>query len=235
MGYKLLDAFSQLFAGAKYKHRSSNLGDHVASYLYEDILDLNRSAKLVSRMNAKLAVVNTANVTVGRHARRGDGTFGESVPNVATVFVDGFLVPRGRIASVEIGAETKILAKAMIKQIDRVISDLQRQVEHFKSSNTRAITVGIVGVNHADQYVSFEGRRQFKTDGGKHKHPVQEAAEAEKRLLTRARPAFDEFILLRFKATNIRPYPFSWVDEAETQVEYGAALARISREYESRF
>lgn len=235
MGYRLLDAFSGLFEGAKYKHRSSNLGDHVASFLYEDLVELNRSAKLVSRVKSGLAVVNTANVAVGKQVRRGDGTFGESVPNLATVFVDGFLVPRGRIAAVEIGAETKILAKAMIKQIDRVISDLQRQVEHFKTSNPNAIAVGIVGINHSEQYVSFEGRRQFKTDGKVHKHPIQEAAEAERRLIARAQPAFDELVLLRFRASNLKPYPFAWVNETETQVEYGAALARISREYESRF
>ncbi len=235
MGYLLLDAFSCLFDGVKYKHRSSNLGDHVASFLYEDIVTLNRSAKLVSRVKAGLAVVNAANVTVGKPARRGDGTFGESVPNLVTVVVEGFLVPRGRIASVEVGAETKILAKAMVKQIDRVISDLRRQVEHFKESNPKAICVGLVGVNHADEYVSFEGLRRFKTDGKKHKHPVQEAMDAEIRLIARAQPAFDELVFLRFRATNIKPYPFSWVDEAETQAEYGAALARISREYESRF
>lgn len=235
MQHRLLDAFRSLFDGVRYEHRKSNLGDFVASFLYEDLLDLGRSPRLVERVRSGLAAVNSANVTVGRPARRGDGTFGEVVPGVATVFVADFAVPRGRIAAVEIGAETKILAKAMIKQIDRVVNDLNRQVAHFKSSNPQAICVAIVGVNHAPQYVSFEGEREFPTDGRKHKHPIQEAAQAERRLLDLARPAFDEFLLLRFQATNMPPYPFSWIDENEIQVEYAAALARISREYQSRF
>jgi hypothetical protein len=233
--YHLLDAFRGLFDGAKYEHRRSNLGDYVASFLYEDLLALDRSPKLMERVRAGRAVVNTANLTVGRHARRGDGTFGDAVPGVAAVVVPDFAVRRGRIASIEIGAETKILAKAMIKQIDRVINDLTTQVAHFRGTSARAICVAIVGVNHAPQYSSFEGQREFPTDGKKYKHPIQEAEEAEDRLVRRARPAFDEFLLLRFRATNVPPYPFEWVNEAETQVEYAAALARISREYEVRF
>jgi hypothetical protein len=235
LSYKLLGAFGGLFQGTKYEHRKSNLGDYVASFLYEDLLDLARSPKLVERVRAGRAAVNTANVTVGKHARRGDGTFGEVVPGVPVAAVTGFDVPRGRIASVEVGAETKILAKAMIKQIDRVINDLRGQVEQFKRSNPRAICVGLVGVNWAEQYLSFEGDREFPTDGRKYKHPIQEAEDAEGRLNRLARPAFDEFLLLRFKASNQPPYPFEWVDGPETAVEYAAALVRISREYESRF
>lgn len=233
--YRLLDAFRSLFEGMKYEHRKSNLGDYVASFLYEDLLELGRSHKLVRRIRDGLAAVNAANVTVGRSSRRGDGTFGEVVPGVATVTIPDFGVPRGRIASVEIGAETKILAKAMIKQIDRVVNDLKTQVLHFKTSNPRAICAAIVGVNRAPQYLSFEGERQFPTEGKRYKHPIQEAADAEQRLLHLARPAFDEFLVLRFSATNAPPYPFAWTSEEETKVEYAAALARISREYENRF
>ena len=190
----------------KYEHRRSNLGDYVASFLYEDLFALGRSPKLVERVNSSRAVVNTANLTVGRHARRGDGTFGEAVPGVAAVVVPDFVVRRGRIASVEIGAETKILAKAMIKQIDRVINDLTTQVTHPRSSNARAICVALVGVNHAPQYSSFEGPREFPTDGRKYKHPVQEADDAEDRLIRRALPAFDEFVsaALRFLSASLR-------------------------------
>lgn len=235
MDYKLLDAFRGLFQGKKYEHRKSNLGDYVASFLYEDLLDLNRSTKLTERARSGRVAVNTANVTVGKQARRGDGTFGEVVPHVPTITIPGFLVPRGRIASIEIGAETKILAKAMIKQIDRVVGDLQRQVEQFRRSNSRAICVGVVGVNWASQYLSFEGERQFLTDGKKYKHPIQEAADAEDRLSRLVRPNFDEFLLLRFRVTNQPPFPFDWQDESEMKVEYAAAVARISREYEARF
>jgi hypothetical protein len=233
--YRLLEAFRSLFDGVKYEHRKSTLGDHVASFLYEDLVALARSPKLLQRVREGIAGVNAANVTVGRSARRGDGTFGEIVPGIAAVVVPGYVVPRGRIASVEIGAETKILAKAMIKQIDRVVNDLTTQVTHFKASNPRAICIAIVGVNHAAEYLSFEGTRTFPTDGRRYKHPVQEAAEATSRLVARAQPAFDEFVILPFEATNSPPYPFAWRNEQETRIEYGAALARISREYESRF
>ncbi len=65
--------------------------------------------------------------------------------------------------------------------------------------------------------------------------PVQEAAEAERRLRTRAAPDFDEFLILRFKATNAPPYPFEWANYNETRLDYGAALSRISAGYQQRF
>ena len=64
----------------------------------------------------------------GVAARRGDGTFGEIIPGEAPILDQGYLVARGPIATVEIGVEVKILAKATIKQIDRVINDLRNQV-----------------------------------------------------------------------------------------------------------
>lgn len=235
MRYRLLDAFADLFRGKRYNHRRSQLGDHVASFLYEDLFELARSPKLVERVKAASVVLNTANLTVGRTARRGDGTFGEAVPDQPNISVDGYAVKRGRIAAVEIGAETKILAKAMIKQIDRVVNDLRTQCEHFKSSNAHAISVAVVGVNHAAEYVSIEGRRRFATDGKHAKHPIQEAADAIARLRTLALPKFDEFLVLPFSATNIKPYPFAWTNEDELKAQYAAALIRISREYERRF
>jgi len=39
---------------------------------------------------------------------------------------------------------------------------------------------------------------------GNHKHPIQEAAEAERRLISRAAEEFDEFQILRFRATSRR-------------------------------
>ncbi len=235
MQYKLLQAFQSLFEGRKYEHRKSHLGDYVASFLFEDLLDLDRSAKLTNRIREGRSVVNAANRTTGVRARRGDGTFGEIVPDVKTIIVPGFSVRRGPVASLEVGAETKILAKAMIKQIDRVIGDLHRQVEQFKRSNPRAICVGVVGINWAAQYRSFEGTRKFLTDGRKYKHPIQEAADALDRLDRHARPVFDEFVVLSFRATNHPPYPFEWTQEAETKMPYGASLARISSSYEARF
>ncbi len=233
--FSLLDTFRSLFEGKQYKHRDSSLGDLVANQLYEDLVTLGKSAKLVARVAAHERVVNLANKTVGRPSRRGDGTLGELIPAAVAVTESGLLVARGEVANVEIGVETKILAKAMIKQIDRVIGDLGRQVEEFRKTGGNPICVGIVGVNFARSYTSYEGSREWPTDGKKHKHPVQEAAEAEKRLLAKAAPAFDEFQVLPFEATNIAPFPFEWLDYGRTVNEYGALLVRLSREYDRRF
>jgi hypothetical protein len=93
-----------------------------------------------------------------------------------------------------------------------------------------------VGINSADKYVSHEGDKAWPTDGRKHKHPIQEAAEAEARLRLRAGPAFDEFIVLRFRATNEPPpFPFAWLDQHQTELDYGAILTRVLRKYEARF
>ena len=95
---------------------------------------------------------------------------------------------RGEIATVEIGTEVKILAKAMIKQIDRVIGDLARQAENFHKAGGNPICVGIVGVNYADRYTSVEGDKFWPTNGQNHKHPLQEAAEAEQIDVNSKRP-----------------------------------------------
>ena len=141
---------------------------------------------------------------------------------------------RGPLATIEVGIEVKILMKAMIKQIDRVASDLRGQAEHFRSRGGNPICVGVVGINHADHCTGYEGTRSFPTDGRTHKHPIQEAAAAEARLLQHAASAFDEFIILRFNATNEPPFPFAFVNPKATQMDYGAALARVSQRYEAR-
>jgi len=157
------------------------------------------------------------------------------IPTAVAITETGLLVGRGEVANIEIGAETKILAKAMIKQIDRVIGDLIRQVQEFKRTGGNPICVGFVGINSAPNYTSYEGERQWPTDGRKHKHPAQEAAEAERRLLACVTGVFDEFQVLRFRATNVAPFPFEWVDLKQTAKEYGALLVRLSREYDRRF
>ena len=90
-------------------------------------------------------------------------------------------------------------------------------------------------MNNATTYTSYEGDREWPTDGKKHKHPFQEAAVAESRLLSDASAHFDEFQVLRFRATNVSPYPFEWLDYTQTAKEYGALLLRVSREYDRRF
>ena len=156
--------------------------------------------------------MNLKHLMTGKPSRRGDGTFGELVPAAVALTEKGMLVARGPVATIEIGAETKILAKAMIKQIDRVITDLINQATQFKGGGGNPICVAFVGIHFAEQYVSFEGRNRWPTDGKKYKHPVQEAAQAEQRLTAKAQPAFDEFQILRFRATNSKPFPFEWVD-----------------------
>lgn len=233
--YSLLIEFRKLFKGVPYFHRNASQGDKVVRYLYEDLRKLNKSAILSQRIDAKNRAINTSNKTVGIKSRRGDGAFGELVPVAVAITEKGFAVARGPLSAIEIGAEAKILAKAMIKQIDRVIGDLRRQVEEFEK-NANPICIAVVGVNHALGYTGFEGSRNFPTDGtSKFRHPSQEAAAAIKRLEAEARPYFDEFLILRFTATNVEPFPFNWVNEQETLLQYSALLTRVSKLYDQRF
>lgn len=205
-------------------------------HLYEDLRYISRSSKFDSAVDERRSVLSGQNRTRGIRARRGDGTFGELVPGETPVVDSGFAVARGPIATVEVGVEVKILAKAMIKQIDRVIGDLRKQVDHFRRSGGNPICVGIVGVNHAGRTVGYEGDRATPTTGKDgYLHPIQEAAEAERRLRADAASSFDEFVVLRYRATNESPFPFEWVDYNATRQDYGAALVRISREYQKRF
>ena len=235
MGYRLLDAFQRTFNGKRYVHRDSSLGDFVAMQLYEDLYAVRRSNVLRKRVEAKERVLNVQNRRRGIQARRGDGTFGELIPTAEPIDDPGFNVARGPVATVEIGAEVKILAKAMIKQIDRVIGDLVKQVAQFRRGAGEPICVGIVGINSAMVTTGYEGERAFTTDGKKHKHPYQEAADAEARIVAQAKPSFDEFLMLRYRASNVPPYPFEWVDLEAMTLDYGAILTRICREYDRRF
>jgi hypothetical protein len=233
--FRLLNEFQNLFQGRVYKHRASNQGDYIAMHLYEDLVAINRSPKLVAAIKNEILVLNVANRLQGVHARRGDGTFGEVVPGERPIRDEGYVVARGKIATVEIGVEVKILAKAMIKQIDRVINDLRNQVVQFRRGSPHSVCVGIVGVNQADHYVSFEGERSWPTTGkAGYSHPIQEAAQAERRLIEHAAPIYNEFLVLRYRATNENPYPFEWVDFNETRLNYAALLTRVSSAFQQR-
>jgi len=209
----------------------------VAMQLYEDLVAINRSPRWIdATIERKDRVLNAQNRRRGVTARRGDGTFGEIIPGENAIADPGYLVSRGPIATVEIGIEVKILAKAMIKQIDRVINDLRNQAVQFKRGGGNPISIGIVGINQAQSVIGYEGDRPFPTTGsGGFLHPYQEAPEAERRLRAEAQPEFGEFLVLRFKATNVPPYPFEWVDYHETRLDYAAALSRISARYQQRF
>jgi hypothetical protein len=203
--------------------------------MYEDLFDLARSKKFVLAVSSRTSVLNTPNRAIGKKARRGDATFGARVPHDTAVEIPGIAVAFGKVATIEIGTEVKILAKAMRKQLDRVCSDLDKQVAEFRRQGGNPVCVGVVGVNWADSYTGYEGRRKFSTDGKKNKHPFQEAQSSERDLVDRVKNNFDELILLRFRAKNIKPFEFSWVDQSKTEDLYASALVRISREYEARF
>ena len=236
MIYRLLDEFRSLFHGHKYKHRDSSRGDWEAHHLYEDLYALGKSQLLNRRIDEHDLVLNVKNTRRGIQARRGDGTFGELIPGIVAIIDTGFSVARGPVANVEIGVEVKILAKAMIKQIGRVQNDLRDQVAQFNYGAGTPICVGVVGINHAEYGVSYEGDRVWRTNGSNHKHPIQEAEDAETRIRNgKVAARFDELLFLRYKATNDEPYTFEWVDYTETFQDYGAALTRICRTYNTRF
>ena len=123
----------------------------------------------------------------------------------------------------------------MLKQVNRVSNDLREQPTEFKEGGRNAICVGVVGINFAPQYQAFEKRRTTITDGREYKHPVDEASVAEQRLVARVEPAYDELLVLRFSATNMEPFHFEWVNRRGTELDYSAALLRISRLYNDRF
>jgi len=206
-------------------------------HLYEDLVNVNRSTKLTEAIIArKDRVLNVQNKRHGVAARRGDGTFGEIIPGETPIADPGYLVGRGPIATVEIGIEIKVLAKAMIKQIDRVINDLRNQVVQFKRGGGNPICVAVIGINQAESTIGFEGDRSFPTTGKQgFLHPFQEAAEAERRLRAEVANEYDEFLVLRFKATNAPPYPFEWVNYNQVRLDYAAAVSRISARYQQRF
>src|SRR4051812_36426671 len=123
----LLDAFQSLFNGKLYKHRSSTQGDKVAAFLYDDLLALGRSSKLVERIQLQESVLNNAGKVFGRPGRRPDGTFGTLVPGAIAEVCPPYTTARGPLARLEIGVEVKIMATKMIAQVDRVLSDLDKQ------------------------------------------------------------------------------------------------------------
>ena len=237
VNYRLLEAFRGLFDGTQYNHRVSTHGDAVAVWLFEDLLTLGRSRGLVRSIERRESIVSAKNQEGGIAGRRGDGAFGTAVPGVVAVVEPGFAVPRGPIANIEIGAEVKVIGKSMKKQVNRVETDLRSHADHFRTTKANnPICVGIVGINFASRYVSYEGDRVYQTNGtGRHRHPAQEAPDTEQRLRKSLDTAFDELLLLRYKATNEPPYPFQWVDATATRMDYGAALSRISDKYENRF
>ena len=232
--FQLLDHFQALFQGHPYRHRASTHGDWIAQFIFEDLFRLDHSPKLIERIQQHRSVLNSTNRAHGVKHRRGDGSLGTLIPGDSAIADSGFVVGRGPIANIEIGIEVKVLAKAMIKEIDRVKNDLRKQVEEFRRSEGRAVTAAIVGGNHADVYRSFEGDREFVTEGKRYKHPATEAAAAIAHI-EQIRSVFDELLILKFRATNLDPFPFEWIDRNAVRQDYASLLVRLSRLYEQRF
>jgi hypothetical protein len=227
----LLRAFADVFRGQQYNHRISNTGDRIASYLYEDLLALGDSKKFTQNVEARIGVVNTSNRVKGKKGRRGDGTFGRIVPGVPATSIAGFAVARGPIANLEIGAEVKVVATKMLAQIDRVTTDLNNQAKVFRDLNPNCVTVAVVGVNHAPQYVGYEGDRAFVAK----KAPGKESEETIRRLDRDVRSNYDEFLILPYSATNIAPFPFEWIGEQNVRHEYASLLVRLCDLYDRGF
>jgi len=229
--YRLLSEFASTFRGQVYRHRASTTGDTIAGKLYEDLYELGRSPLFRARVDAKTHGVSRRNAPTGIRVRRGDGAFGDFVPNIAVRQPAGRLIATGPLAAIEIGAEMKILQKAMIKQIDRVMNDMCEQAKVFRQHGA-PICIGLVGVNHAEVCTSYEADRPFRTDGSKYRHPIQEAPEAIRRLQTRVAPQYDELLILPYSATNEEPFPFSWQSPQTIHEQYGALLLRVSKRYD---
>lgn len=238
MTQRLLDAFRGLFEGQPYLHRVPNLGDRIAVEAYEDLYTLGRSSAFVSSVDASYRGVGPQNKTVNlQRMRRGDGTLGELVDPASARRLPGYAVPRGAIATIDCGIEVKILNKAMIKQIDRVVNDLEKQVSNWRRVSPNLVSLAVVAINRASYTVGYEGNRAYRTDGADHKHPIQEADAAERHILERvvARGFYDEVLILRYLATNEAPFPFDWANPAATRQAYRAMLIRLSNLMEQRF
>ena len=243
--HKLLSAFEAVFAGQPYIHRNATLGNKILEYFYEDLFDSGLSPVFNARvaMPAPTRSLNLSDVRPGVSARRGDGTFGRRLPTAAPALGETPLlalpraVPTACTANVEIGTESKIMAKAMKKAQGRVVSDLRDQAREFASRCERQpITLAFVGANWAEEYQSFEGDRLWMTTGrGSYKHPIQEADEARQFVAAGVAGYYDEVLFLDFIATNADPYPFAWKNRAATTRNYEAALVRIAEMYEQRF
>ena len=232
--FRLLGRFESTFRGGPYLHRNSQIGNRIADYLFDDLYELQETSRFRQDVDAERSALNPKGISPGLRARRGDGSFGPVVPGRLPLPFPGHVIKKAPTAEVDIGCEVKILAKSMIKQLDRVISDLCGQSRHFKTKSPDAISVGLVGVNLAPTYVSYEGARTYPTGVPGHPHPVAEAPEAERRILELAEPCFDEFLVLAFRATNVIPYPFEWVNEGRTNDAYGSLLLRVLRSYARR-
>lgn len=228
--YRLLQGFRSVFEGVSYKHRDSTIGNRIGRALFEDLLYHNVSAAYREHVRNGRCVVSLGGGIHGRLIRRNDSIFG--LPPAGVMGVrrqSGLEVFEGPVAEPRVGCEVKILAKAQLKQIDRVISDLDNFATRMKRLNERCINVAIVGVNHESNYLGHEGERTFRGKLGR-----EEPRTTIGRLGV-LREVYDELLILGFKATNQPPYPFGWLDTKMVELDYASALTRVGERYQERF
>jgi hypothetical protein len=229
--FRLLDQFAATFGRGPYKHRSASLGNKIGRELFEDLVIHHVSSLLLDRTHSQQEVLTMKGEVYGRKRIRRNDSFSGRPPagELDIRRITGRLVSEGVIAEPHIGCEVKIAAKAQQKQIDRVLNDLRGFGVRMRSLHARCINVAVVGVNHEATYVSYEGKRRYR-------HPLRpnEALETVERI-REIENDFDEVLVLSFRATNVRPFPFEWVDEAKTRRDYGAILTRVGSLYDERF
>lgn len=244
MSFRLLDAFAALFQGQPYFHRISNQGDAISVEFYEDLYSLGHSAKFNDAADKALRGIGPKNKAVTKQRmRRGDGTFGLLVDRDNILRLPNYHVPRGAVATIDIGVEVKILNKAMMKQVDRVVGDLEKQVKQWEriTDKDRLLSIAIIGINWAAYTVSYEGQgetaRIYKTGGGRYAHPIDEAPKVLARIQQEVidRDFYDEVLILNYAAHNEAPFDFSWVNLKKTREAYRASLLRIADKFQRHF
>jgi len=229
--FALLNAFRLTFAGTPYKHRDSTLGNKIGRQLFEDLLHHSVSFLYNDHVQNGFGVVNRGGQVRGKILRRNDSVFGRPPAGVETLPpLPPNLVREGHVAEPRIGCEVKIIAKAQLKQIDRVINDLSGFALRMKALNAKCINLGLIGVNHEPNYVGFEGERQFKGRLGS-REPTVVSARLREHLVGR----YDELLVVGFRATNQPPYPFLWLNQKGVELDYGAVLTRVGELYQDRF
>jgi len=77
--------------------------------------------------------------------------------------------------------------------------------------------------------------KRWPTDGKKCKHPIQEAVQVEQRFKDKAQATFDEFQILRFRATNEKlratdETHFVACDESEPFVNRAAFVRSVKQQ-----
>ncbi len=228
--YHLLQAFREAFEGTVYKHRISTTGNKIGRELFEDLFRHLVSPLYVDNVRTGACVVSRGGGIHGKLIRRSDSVFGRPPAGLpGKKGTPEYAVVEGTVAEPRVGCEVKILAKAQLKQIDRVINDLEGFALRMKRLNKKCINIAVVGVNHEPNYVGFEGVREFR-----HRLREDEPPVVMNRLAVLA-TSYDEVLLLSFKATNQLPFPFSWGGARKVELDYASVLTRVGERYQERF